>query len=332
MTDTTTKECHEDKKNGEKLHAMLIRLGVLSGLLAVSLFVFSSGIFTIDKKTVVATPTQAVEPIDPFEHVSVEANAAYVYDLAEERILFSKNERSQLPLASLTKLMTALVASELISDKTLITIEEDSIAVDGDSGFHTGERWKFKDLLDYTLLVSSNDGAHAIASVAGAFVHNTGATGESKPKDTSRNFVDEMNRAAISLGLTQSYFINESGLDTNATVGGGYGSARDVASLLAYIVSTHPNLLNATAYETLNFVSEDQYVYDAVNTNTAVGSIPGLIASKTGFTDLAGGNLAIAFDAGINHPVVAVVLGSSFEGRFTDIEKIVSASLKEMAL
>ncbi|NQV93405.1 D-alanyl-D-alanine carboxypeptidase [Candidatus Kaiserbacteria bacterium] len=314
----------------EKMNSMLVRLGVLGGLLMLSLFVFNSSIFTIESTTAVATPVKALPTlISPFEHVTVEAKAAYVYDVVNEEILFAKNERSQLPLASVTKLMTALVASELISEGTIITIGEDSVAVDGDNGFHVDEHWKFKDLLDYTLLVSSNDGAHAIASVAGSFSTDTAQSLEGK--SSNQIFIDKMNQTAVSLGLTQSYFINESGLDRSTLVGGGYGSARDIASLLAYIIFNRPGLLEATAYENLNFISEDQFVYNATNTNSAVGNIPGLLASKTGYTDLAGGNLAIAFDAGINHPIVAVVLGSSFEGRFRDIEKLVDASLEEMA-
>lgn len=315
----------------DELDSMLIRLGVLGGLLILSLFIFSSGLFDIQKQDIVATPAQSLKsPVNPFEHVSIEAKSAYVYDLRTKEILFSKNEQAQLPLASLTKLMTALVASELISEETIITIEESSIKIGGDNGFRVGERWKFKDLLDYTLLVSSNDGAHAIAMVAGAFVYNTKAQGETKNPLT--NFVYQMNQTAKSLGLTQSYFINESGLDANSLVGGGYGSARDVASLLAYIISVRPFLLEATAYKTLDFISEDQFVYNATNTNISIDNIPGLIASKTGFTDLAGGNLAVIYDAGINHPIVAVILGSSFDGRFKDIEKLVSASLKRIAL
>jgi D-alanyl-D-alanine carboxypeptidase len=249
-------ESQPENQIDEKFNSLIVRLGVLGGFLMISLFVFSSGIFNIEKKEVVATTVQAVTSISPFEHISVEAKAAYVYDLTTGKILFSKNEHSQLPLASLTKLMTALVATELISKETLITIEEESIAVEGDNGFHVGENWKFKDLLDYTLLVSSNDGAHAIAAVAGSFVHDMNL--DSEQKDVHFNFITRMNQTATSLGLAQSYFINESGLDTNAQVGGGYGSARDVASLLAYIVSAHPQLLEATAYRTLNFVSEIQ--------------------------------------------------------------------------
>ena len=70
---------------------------------------------------------------------------------------------------------------------------------------------------------------------------------------------------------------------------------------------------------------------DARNTNQETGKFPLLIASKTGYTDLAGGNLALAFDAGFNRPIIIVVLGSSYEGRFADAEKLVWATLAYLA-
>ncbi len=330
---TRLEEETEGTPSSKTFGPTLTRLGVLGGLLMLSLFVFSSGAFNIAPQETIATPTEFEEvPQSPFEHISLEAQAIYVYDLENKKILYSKNEHAQLPLASLTKLMTALVASELISETTIITIKESSILVDGDNGFRIGERWKFKDLLDYTLLVSSNDGAHAIAEVAGAFTPHQEENGtKTKEGDAHVNFINQMNQKAVSLGLTQSYFINESGLDANPSVGGGYGSAQDIATLLAHIMLDRPLLLEATTYKTRNFVSEDEFIYNATNTNIGIGTIPGLIASKTGFTDLAGGNLAIAFDVGINHPIIAVVLGSSFEGRFKDMEQLVLATFTKIA-
>jgi len=58
-----------------------------------------------------------------------------------------------------------------------------------------------------------------------------------------------------------------------------------------------------------------------------LGAIPGIIMGKTGYTDLAGGNLAVVFDAGVGHPVVAVVMGSTQDGRFSDMKQLVSASI-----
>ena len=69
----------------------------------------------------------------------------------------------------------------------------------------------------------------------------------------------------------------------------------------------------------------------AFNTNEALGAIPGLIMGKTGYTDLAGGNLAVVFDVGLSHPVIAVVLGSTIDGRFTDMKQIVPAARKAVA-
>ena len=66
----------------------------------------------------------------------------------------------------------------------------------------------------------------------------------------------------------------------------------------------------------------------AKNTNIDVEKIPGLLASKTGYTTLAGGNLVVAFDASIGRPIIVVVLGSSQEGRFKDVQSLVNASIK----
>lgn len=298
-----------------------VRLGVLLGILVLSLVVFSTEFFIEDKKIAAHEPETLKETINPFEHLTLEAKGAYVYDITTGEALFAKNDTAQLPLASLTKIMTAFVASELVPDSRSVVLSEAAIAVEGDNGLRAGERWRFKDLLDYTLVVSSNDGAYAIAGAAGASI--------AAASDPHISFVGRMNQKAVELGLPQTFFINESGLDTNEAVGGGYGSARDMAVLLSSVVMEKPHLLEATTYEVFNIASQE-FLHDATNTNTALGSIPNIIASKTGFTDLAGGNLAVAFDAGVNRPVVAVVLGSSYDGRFTDMEKLVRATLKRI--
>ena len=64
----------------------------------------------------------------------------------------------------------------------------------------------------------------------------------------------------------------------------------------------------------------------AVNTNERIADIPGLIGSKTGFTRLAGGNLVIAYDAGLNRPIVIAVLGSTRKGRFSDVTTLINAT------
>ncbi len=259
--------------------------------------------------------------INPFEQIAINAKAVYVYDIAQDKVIFQKNEFAQLPLASITKLMTALVATEILPDDSKVTIRKEFLREEGDSGLLSGESWSIKDLVDFSLVVSSNDGARALASVAGAF--------DLKNQDYDlgrKDFVLLMNKKAQELDLKQTYFINESGLDSDG-LAGGYGSAIDVAKLMQYILQNNPKILEATKYKKIEIKSENKK-HLAKNTNEVVESIPGLLASKTGYTDMAGGNLVVAFDSSIGKPVVVVVLGSTEEGRFDDVSSLVKASLE----
>ena len=255
-----------------------------------------------------------------FDGISLEAKSAYVFDIVKNEVIFKKNEFAQLPLASITKLMTALTATELIPKNSRITIRKEFLQEEGDTGLLDGESWKLQDLLDFSLLVSSNDGVRSVASVIGAMNLQTDDYNLGR-----KDFISKMNAKAQELGLQQTYFINESGLD-DGVLSGGYGSAIDVSKLMQYILENHPEILEATKYQTINISSLDK-VHTAKNTNIDVNQIPGLLASKTGYTDMAGGNLVIAFDSSIGRPVVVVVLGSTMDGRFRDVSKLIKASL-----
>lgn len=270
------------------------------------------------------TDVQQTPVVDPFANVHLLGKAAYVYDVVEGKPLFSYNEETQLPLASLTKLMTAVAVLRFMNANDTVTIEPDSLEKDGDSGLFAFEEWKLKDLLDYTLTVSSNDGAAALAAAAGTAKMVRGSTGTQTPEEA---FVNEMNTLTKEIGLSQTYFVNETGLDPTAALSGGYGSARDTALLLEYIIKHEPTIMEATTYPSITVMSESDFIHTATNTDDAVPNIPELIASKTGYTDLAGGNLVVAFDAGVNHPIIICVLGSTIDGRFSDVEQLVRASL-----
>lgn len=257
-----------------------------------------------------AANEQSSEKIDYFADTEIEAQAAFVWDIQKQRTLYQKNPDEQMPIASITKLMTALVAHELINENEEVVIDSYSIEQDGDSGLLSGESFSFKNLLDLTLLNSSNDGAFAIASVVGSTLFAEGGA------DT---FVEAMNIRAKDLGLTQTYFRNPTGLDISESEGGAYGSARDITFLMEYTLSNYPAILEQTQNNSAVVYNEQGARHDVENTNPVARKIPGLIGSKTGYTELAGGNLAIAFDAGFNRPIIVVVLGSSFNGRFEDI-------------
>ncbi|MFA5652162.1 MAG: hypothetical protein WC933_02255 [Candidatus Paceibacterota bacterium] len=251
---------------------------------------------------------------------TIEAKSFYVYDILNDKPIFAKEEHLRLPLASITKLMTGLVVMDVMPDTTIVTINMDDIMLEGDSGLALGEKWKLKDLLDFSLMTSSNDGMHAIVSVLNDYeaVNNKDA-------------VKMMNEKTISLGLKDTIFINETGLDINKDMSGAYSSAYDVSMLLADIIKNNIKLISNTNKISENFISESNIEHTASNTNISMDEIPNLIASKTGFTDLAGGNLAVIFDAGIMHPIAIVVLGSSMEARFSDVVKLAKITLEKLS-
>jgi D-alanyl-D-alanine carboxypeptidase len=121
--------------------------------------------------------------------------------------------------------------------------------------------------------------------------------------------------------------LNQTGLDVNEQMAGAYGSATDMAKLIAVTAEKYPDILEVTRYESVMLKALPKDDRWAENTDKIVEEIPGIIASKTGFTDLAGGNLAVVFDLGINHRVAIAVLGSSREGRFTDVKALLNATL-----
>ena len=271
---------------------------------------------------------------EPFPAVDIIAKAANAWDIENQKVIYAKNESEPLPLASLAKVMTALVAWEGRGDYEKIKITSDSIRQEGDSGLKNEEKWRLKDLIDFSLVTSSNDGIYAVASAIESVGHSsttieTAGEQENEPSaESSREkFIDLMNKKAKDISLNQTFYLNETGLDSSDNVSGGYGSAEDMAKLFAYIIKNNPEVLEATAYDEIKFVSLDDIDHKAKNTNEITGEIPSLIASKTGYTEFSGGNLIVAFDLGLMRPIVISVLGSTREGRFEDMKKIIEATV-----
>jgi serine-type D-Ala-D-Ala carboxypeptidase (penicillin-binding protein 5/6) len=282
-----------------------------SGILALFIFIPRSD------APAVAAPVATDTAPDAFAGIAVEAKAAIIYDLATGHVLYAKNADAQLPLASLTKLLTVYAAFSQLSPTTPISIPEDATRLDMPRAFNAGQMFSLADLARLTLTASLNDGAAAIASAT--------AERENSTQDAM------LASAASALGLSQTYAVNGSGLDVSTSVSGGYGSAYDLARLAGALVREVPEVALATTENTAQATSLGGTSYTVKNTDPIVGTIPGLLLSKTGFTDLAGGNLAIVFDAGLMHPIAVVVLGSSKDERFTDAHALIAATLAHFA-
>jgi len=257
---------------------------------------------------------------DSFSAISLTAESAFVVDLTTNGILYARNPDAQLPLASLTKVPMALVVSEVLTPESIITVPEHNTPDGAPVRLPTGLQLRVDDLLDFSLVASSNEGSDILSNAAHPELSR-------KYPEADRNATTlwRMNDLAKHLGLTQTYFLNIHGLDVSTTQAGAYGSARDMARLFAYAASTSPWVFEHTSRDTLSITALDGTVITAKNTDDALSAIPGLILGKTGFTDLAGGNLAVVFEVGPAHPIVAVVLHSTADGRFKDMKELVAA-------
>ncbi len=283
---------------------------LFAGTLAIGLI---GGAFATGTLAVVLLPSEPAIPQNTamVRNVSVLAKTAILYDVNSGTVLYQKNANREMPLASLTKLMGAYSVLASRDGSTVVEITPDTIATEGDTGLRAGEAYELTDLVRLALVASSNDAAAAVATSLG------------------EDYLLAMNSAAQHLGLTKTRFLNPTGLDLGPETAGGYGSAYDVARLAAAFFKAHPALFEETVHADVS-VSKAGGELVAAATAAPLRDIPGLIGGKTGFTDLAGGNLVVAFDLEVGRPVIAVVLGSTREGRFSDIRTLISAARAQL--
>lgn len=295
---------HQKKQAAVALTAASLVLGLM--VLVSPLFLKGEEVTPIAEAP---APVEVQVSPEAFADVRIEGKAAIVYDLATGEVLYEQNSRSQLPLASLTKLLTVYAASQALSADATVTITDTALLSDGESGFSAGERFAFDDLARLALVSSSNDATAAIAESAAVARATTG-----------KNLLAG---AASAIGLAQTYALNGTGLDESTSISGGYGSARDIAKLSGELLKEAPAIARASTASSITIYSKDGVAHTLPNTNPDVVRVPNILLSKTGFTDLAGGNLAVVYDAGMNHPIAVVVLGSSREGRFRDVNALI---------
>ncbi len=272
-------------------------------------------------ETHTAAAATIVQEPSPYASLQLEAQSAFVVDLTLNKIVHAQNPDVQLPLASITKVALVLAVAPFLSPEEDVVVSNEAVAK-GQGGMVAGESWRVKDLIEFTLLASSNAGAEALAEAANERIR----TRYPQAPETDAT-VWRMNHLAKELGLSKTYFLNASGLDVSTTQTGAMSSARDATILLAYAYKTAPDLFLVTKSPTLETGPTNGQVIIAENTNDALGSIAGLKMGKTGFTDLAGGNLGIVFEVN-GRIMAATVMGSSKAGRFNDIVAITDTANK----
>ncbi|RME82140.1 MAG: D-alanyl-D-alanine carboxypeptidase [Caldilineae bacterium] len=193
----------------------------------------------------------------------VEAAAAALSDRPSATVLWAKNADASLPMASTTKLMTALLALESLDPDQIVTVPPEAIVGNASMGLQAGEQVSVRALLYGLLLPSGNDAAMTLAIAAAG---------------SEAAFVEEMNRRAAAWGLTQTHFANPHGLDAPGQV----SSARDLLALARRALD-HPLLAQIVATPSITIEG-----YTLTNTNRLLTSYPGTYGVKTGTTDAAG--------------------------------------------
>ena len=252
-------------------------------------------VWTWSKQTVHRAPVK----INPDSlGVAVAAPTAIIIDAQSGATLWEKNPSDVRAIGSISKLMTALVFLDHHPDwDSVVTIEAADQAEDGRSNFLTGERVKVRDLLAASLIPSDNDATRALARVSGL---------------SSENFVKAMNDKARTLGMTQSYFSEPTGLSAENV-----STAREVIRF-AREAFAKPEISLLVGDKEYQFTSESGEVHQLKSTNKLFGSIIGIKQAKTGFIDQAG-HCMVAKVEDKGRTVFTAVLGAPSDAdRFQD--------------
>ena len=234
--------------------------------------------------------------ISALENPTLHSKYYGVYDLTDDKMLFSLNSDVKTEIASLTKIMTVLVAIENVSDlDDTVTITNsilNTVSWDASvAGLEVGDVVTYKDLLYATMLPSGADAANALAiSIAGSI----------------DGYVELMNAKAESLNLDDTHYENVTGLDEDNH----YSSVNDVIKLLKYSLNnnTFREIYTTKSYTLTNGlkVSASINFYNKVmDLDTSL-----ILGSKTGFTDDAGYCISIYFKSD-DHDLVAVTLNAT---------------------
>lgn len=244
------------------------------------------------------TATEATRPIP-----KLTADRWIVFDADADVVLASWNADVQAPMASVTKVLTAMVVIDNVDLNDVVTIPEFVTNIRGSTaGLVAGEEWTVGDLLIAMLVRSGNDAALTLAYHVG---------GESIDK-----FVLMMNAKARQLGLENTHFANPNGLDNQEH----YSSARDLLTIIA-ASQEYPDIQRITRIRVVTMPENpDGETRTFANTNKLLGAYPGTLGIKTGDTPWAD-KVLLGVTEQAGRTIYSVVMGS--DDHFSDTREIV---------
>lgn len=257
------------------------------------------------------------------------AHSALILDVESGAILMNQNGTEKRQIASLTKMMTAVLTMEKIKnlDEDVI-IDEYAPYIDGTrigcprSGYcvsqrlKVGEKISAKNLLTAMLMNSANDAAYSLAKHIGG---------------SEEQFVEMMNKKAKDMELKNTHFCTASGLEIDGMESECYSSAYDIARIAAYAMKFNLiwDIMKLPSNTKISS-SDGTCTHDILNTDLVVNEIPNCIGGKTGFTPLAGRSLLLAAsDKSGKNKIIAVLLDDPY--RWQDIKTMISWSFDSYA-
>jgi D-alanyl-D-alanine carboxypeptidase len=222
---------------------------------------------------------------------SVSAQAAYFIDNQTDTVLYEKNADQRLPMASLTKIMTAVVVLDNFQLDEMVTVPEVCTNLPPPKvGYAAGQTLTVEELLYGMLVASASDASCALS-------HH------------QERFLDLMNQKAEALGLTQTHFENEVGLDGEN--GNHLSTAKDLVKL-------SEEALKNGVFRKIVGTAEWRGL---TSTNELLFSLPGTTGIKTGYTEQAKGCLAVSYERN-GREIIGVILGS--DDRFSEAQDILN--------
>jgi len=265
----------------------------------------SSGVQMISEEPYIVATTSAsiLIPVPvPKPHNQISASAYLVGNVLTGKIYLSSNVNQALPVASMSKLITAIVSTDTMSPTTIeVTPLETEVASDT-SNLLSGEKFTLKEILQPLLLSSSNVAAEAIAS------------------SSNRNaFMGLMSSIACEIGMPTAYFADPSGIDPHNEA-----SANDMFALAQYLYTSRPDILAITRTPHTFIATTTDHGSHVVDSTHPFIKDSRFIGGKTGRTPEAGETMLTIFRIA-NQPIAFIVLHSDIGERAHDTQLLIDA-------
>ena len=322
---------YRSRKNKKKATIAIIAVAVAAvlaiGIVAITLGRQDGGSATSSSVSETAPTTGKTLPKS-----FIDRNTASPYiilgDVTNNRVLYSKNADAKCYPASLTKLMTAIVAVENAPSDAVFTIGDEIYMIDPQSSrayLTVGTRLTLKNLLQAMLLPSGNDAAYALAVQVGRIIEGNDQLDKNAALTA---FCKKMNEKATALGCKGTHFSNPDGIDAADH----YTTAADMLKIaacalqnetIADVVSTPQVTTTLLSGQTVNWENSNRLIQE----NNAF-SYSGATGLKTGTTDAAGYCLAASAQRE-GKTCIAIVMGSEYEsGRYEDASGLLDISFQ----